>query len=87
MDRGYCDGSVKHRCNWQLCVGGGMRSPKNAAAVMPLYTIRRRDDGRYEYELVMRAGLLLSNIRSAFMAEGVALEWAIATFPKMNKDM
>ena len=78
-------GGGKARCytekdqefNYRICLDGGKREYGNAAIGLALYAASARNDGAYEYRFLVRKGELLFNVRSAFVAEALALEWGL----------
>ena len=61
------------RRSLRLCVDGGRRSEHQAAVGLALYAVTPS----FKYTLLCRRRKLLESAPSAFVAESVALEWAL----------
>ena len=65
-------------CNWHVCTDGGLRHGGGAAMGMVIYY---STDG--EFHCVHRSDGILQGVKSAFLAELVALENGLEQFAKM----
>ena len=77
MDAALLQHFVHNRANLRLCIDGGRRSCGKGALGMVLYGVSIDDSGNTIFTPVMRQGLPLEIVASAFMAESLALEWAL----------
>ena len=68
--------AVDSRTNYRLCIDGAVRGDGAAAAGLALLLYGPSHNGRVLY----RGGCLLGNLNSAFLAEMLALEWALTRF-------
>ena len=63
--------------NLLLSVDGGLRSGKKAAAGFALHSYTRGHCKAFERRMLLRRGIVLDAVESAFMAEALALEAAL----------
>ena len=70
---GSCSSWAVGTPNLHLCVDGARRGDGNSAVGMALFAFSPVG----ERELVYRAGKILGNLPSAFVAELLALEWGL----------
>ncbi len=75
------------KSNLRLCVDGGLRSRSVAATGLALYEARLDQAGLYQYHLLSRKGRILTQVTSAFIAETLALEWALEYILKVIERM
>ena len=69
--------ALAQKMNLRLCVDGGRRSETQGALGFALFTAQLTESGCYKYTVLARKGKLLNKVSSAFVAETVALEWAL----------
>ena len=67
----------------RLCVVGGRRSQTLGAIGFALYLASGCSPATATYEVLLRGGKLLTDISSAFLAEALALEWALECLSKL----
>ena len=60
--------------NIRLCVDGGRCDQQTSAIGVALYLCMRGPCGNYQYKVVARKGVWLTNVSSAFLAEALALD-------------
>ena len=69
----------------RLCLDGGRRSQSQAAVGLALYAVECDEGGIAECKLLVRRGMVLGSIASAFLAEAVALEWGLQYLVELFK--
>ena len=69
--------ALRQKNNLRLCVDGGRRTEKLGETGYALFAACRGEDGKYNYRLLATQGRLLDGVSSAFVAEALALEWAL----------
>ena len=69
--------AVSCKSNIRLAVDGGVRRAGAAAIGIALFSARCDRNGNWTQRPMMRAGRQLGNVRSAFLAEAMALEWGL----------
>ena len=69
--------SIMNGDSLRLCVDGGRRSDEQAAMGFVLFSVSHTQDGNIRYVPILRKAGLLTGMPSAFLAEILALEWAL----------
>ena len=77
FDEGHIASALQSNCNLRLCVDGGRRNEAEGALGFALYSAVLGECGTYTYTLLARRGQRLNKISSAFLAEALALDWAL----------
>ena len=63
--------------NLRVCVDGGRRSHTKGAIGFAIYCLKGDCSNDCSYQLLLRGGKLLEQVASSFLAEALALEWAL----------
>ena len=82
-DNQTCAESLLAARSLRLSVDGGRRSTDNAAIGLALFSVQMSGGSQATYNLLARSGKIVSGIESAFLAEAMALEWALQYLIKL----
>ena len=69
--------ALRQGLNLRLCVDGGRRSIRQGAMGFAMYHASGSSPNRCSYKILLRGGKALEDVASAFLAEAMALEWAV----------
>ena len=69
--------------NLRVCIDGGRRSDSLGALGFAIYSAGLETDGSIKCRVLLRGGRLRTAISSAFLAEALALEWALECLVKL----
>ena len=73
--------TLRRGSSLRVCVDGGRRSHTKGALGFALYCLN--GDRANSYQLLLRGGKLLEQVPSSFIAEALALEWALECLIKL----
>ena len=82
-DRDTLKNVLRAGSNLRMCVDGGRRSQTKGAIGFAIYCLRGDCSNDCSYQLLLRGGKLLEQVASSFVAEALALEWALECLIKL----